>query len=52
MINNEISPDDKLNGLKELSIYKRALRRCRWFEYYKRKVIKEHIDLIKYIYEI
>ena len=52
MMNEKISPTDKLNGLKELKIYKRALRKCKWWQFIKRKNIKAHIDLVKYIYEI
>lgn len=49
---NKISPHDKLNGLKELQVYYRALKICKWYNYYKKKNLKRHINLIKYIYEI
>ena len=44
--------EEKQQGAHELRVVKRALRRCKWHEFGKRKVLKAHADLIKFIYEI
>ena len=36
---SKISPDDKLNALKELQIYYRALKICKWYNYF----LREHV---------
>jgi hypothetical protein len=42
---------DKLNGLHELAVVRRALKRCKWYEFNKRKTLKVHEELIIKIYE-
>lgn len=44
--------EEKQQGINELRVVNRALRRCKWYEFGKKKVLKAHVDLIKFIYEI
>ncbi len=47
-----ITDQDKQNGLEEIKIINRALRRCKWYHFTKKKILNAHKDLIKSIYEI
>ncbi len=46
------SQEEKQNGIQELKIINRALRRCKWYHFTKKKILNAHKDLIKFIYEI
>ena len=46
------SQEEKQNGIQELKIINRALRRCKWYHFTKKKILNAHNDLIKFIYEI
>lgn len=48
----EVTPDEKLNGLRELSVYHNMLRRCKWYQYSKKREIKTLIQVVRRIYEI
>jgi len=43
---------EKINGQQEIKIINRALRRCKWYHFTKKKILNAHKDLIKFIYEI
>lgn len=49
---NKISPQDKLNGLKELVIYRRYLKRLKWYQIYQKRAIRKQISIVKLMYEI
>lgn len=42
----------RLNGLHELTVVRRAIRRCKWYEIRKRKTLRVHEELIQKIYDI
>jgi hypothetical protein len=42
----------KMNGLHELSVVQRALKRCKWYEFQKKRTLKVHEELIIKIYEL
>lgn len=41
-----------INGQHELRVVQRAIDRCKWYEYTKKKTLKLYLDLIKKIYEL
>lgn len=48
----EVTPDEKLNGLKELSVAYRSLKKCKWYEIGKKRNLNALIKHIKLIYEL
>jgi len=42
----------KQNGLHELSVVHRALKKCKWYEFQKKRTLKVHEELIMKIYEL
>lgn len=47
-----VTPQDKLNGLRELAMYRYQLKQCKWYEYKRKYTLKAIINIIKTIYEI
>ena len=39
-------------GIHELQVVERAIRRCKWYQFTKRKTLEAQRDLIKLIYEL
>jgi hypothetical protein len=48
----QVSPEEKLNGLRELAVYNGILRRCKWYQIAKKRQIKILIESVKRIYEL
>jgi hypothetical protein len=46
------STSDKLNGLHELAVVRRALKRCKWYEFTKKRTLQVQKDLIIKIYDL
>ena len=44
--------EEILQAVHDLNVVERALRQCKWHEYGKKKVLRAHADLIKFIHEI
>ena len=44
--------EEILQAVYDLTVVERALRQCKWHEFGKKKVLRAHADLIKFIYEI
>tara|TARA_Y100000004_G_C8738613_1_gene337326 strand:- start:146 stop:289 length:144 start_codon:yes stop_codon:yes gene_type:complete len=42
----------KMNGLHELGVVQRALKRCKWYEFHKKRTLRVHKELIIKIYEL
>jgi len=49
---SDVTPQVKLNGLREVQSYARALKRCKWYQFSKKKTIKLLIQQTKNLYEI
>jgi len=43
---------DKLDALHEVELVERALRRCKWYQYIKRKTLLAYKDMLYTIYEL
>ena len=42
----------RLNGLKELQVIRRALRRCKWHDWVKKRTLEAYADIIKKTYNL
>ena len=42
----------RLNGLKELMVVTRTLRRCKWYEWTKRRTLEAYADIVKETYNL
>lgn len=42
----------RLNGLKELQVIRRALRRCKWYDWVKKRTLEAYADIIKKTYNL
>tara|TARA_R110002020_G_scaffold193468_15_gene393878 strand:+ start:1814 stop:2032 length:219 start_codon:yes stop_codon:yes gene_type:complete len=42
----------KLNGLKELMVVYRTLRRCKWYEWTKRRTLEAYADIVLETYNL
>ena len=47
-----MKPEEKLNGLKELARYSHMLKKCKWYEFYRKKRLKAIIEIVRNIYEL
>ena len=42
----------RLNGLKEFQVIRRALRRCKWHDWVKKRTLEAYADIIKKTYNL